>query len=114
MKRWLLPSFLSCVLLVGCGDSSSNSSEASPSGNPVNAPADYVGALGKAQQNAVKTVDLSALTKAVQMFQAEQGRWPKDLNELVAIKYLSKVPDAPVGKKISYDPNTGVVKIVAQ
>ena len=111
-KLFLIP-LVGCALLAGCGDSGSGSSGAS-SGNPATAPADYLRSITKAQQNAVKTVDLSALTKAIQMFQVEQGRLPKDLNELVAMKYISKIPDAPFGKKIVYDADSGAVKMVAQ
>ena len=102
-----------CVLLAGCGDSGSSSSGTS-SGNPLTAPADYLGAMGKAKQSAVKTVDVAALTKAIQMFQVDQGRLPKDLNELVAMKYIPKIPDAPFGKKIVYNATAGTVKVVAQ
>jgi len=70
--------------------------------------------MAKAKQNAVKTVDISALTKAIEMFQVDQGRFPKDLNELVTMKYISRIPDAPVGKKLVYDANAGTVKVVAQ
>ena len=113
MKAFVLVSLLGCVWLVGCGDSGSSSSGTS-SGNPATAPADYLGTITKAEHSAVKSIDLSALTKAIQMFQVEQGRLPKDLNELVTMKYMGKIPGVPVGQKITYDANTGAVKIVAQ
>jgi hypothetical protein len=113
MKALISISLLASVLLVGCGNGGSGSSGTS-SGNPVTAPADYLGSITKAQQNAVKTVDVAALTQAIQMFQAEQGRLPKDLNELVTMKYMAKIPTPPAGKKITYDTNSGAVKIVAQ
>jgi hypothetical protein len=48
------------------------------------------------------------------LFQVDKGRFPKDLDELVQEKYLTKVPDAPYGMKIDYDPATGTAKVVKQ
>lgn len=111
MKAFILVSLSGCLLLTGCGDSGSSSTS---SGNPATAPADYLGTITKAQHSAVKSVDLSALTKAIQMFQVEQGKLPKDLNELVTMKYIPKIPEAPAGQKIVYDATAGTVKIAAQ
>jgi hypothetical protein len=106
------------LLLVGCGDSSNQSAQptngAATSGNPLSAPADYVGALGKAQQTAVKTVDTTLLNQAIQMFNVENGRNPKDLNELVEKKFIPSIPAAPRGMKLEYDAATGKVKAVQQ
>ena len=82
--------------------------------SPLNAPADYVGALGKAQQTAVKTVDTASLDQAIQMFAGEHGRNPKDLSELVEQKLINRIPDAPRGMKIVYDADAGKVRVVAQ
>ena len=109
---------LSLVLLgfvVGCGDSSSSSSSSTnsvPSTNSSVGPADYYGALAKAQQNATKTVDTTAIQKAVDMFQVDKGRYPRDLDELVKEKYLPQIPKAPYGMRIVYDANTGTVRVV--
>ena len=81
---------------------------------PLNAPADYLGALGKAHQAAIKTVDTSSLNQAIQMFNVEKGRYPKDLDELVTEKYLPKLPAAPYGMKLVYDAAAGKVKVVKQ
>jgi len=80
--------------------------------NPLNAPADYGKALVNAQESAVKTVDLAALTRAIEMFQVDKGRYPKNLEELVAGKYIGQIPPAPAGMRILYDPVSGTVKIV--
>ena len=77
-------------LLVGCGESSDKPAQptnAAAGSSPLSAPADYVGALGKAKQTAVKTVDTVSLNQAIQMFSVENGRNPKDLNELVEENY---------------------------
>lgn len=84
------------------------------SGNPIDAPADYLRAVTKGQQVAVKTVDTAAITRAIQMFNVEEGRNPKDLNELVEKKYMPRLPEAPAGMKIAYDAQAGTVKIVPQ
>ena len=105
------------VAAVGCGDSSSGPGQqtnAASAGNPVTAPVDYLGAVGNAKQRAVKTIDVTSLTQAIQMFQVSEGRFPKDLNELVTQKYIAKIPDAPYGQKIVYNPANGQVNLVSQ
>ena len=74
---------------------------------------DYLGAVGQAQKYAVKTIDVSYLNQAIQQFNAAEGRLPKDLKELVP-NYVGKIPQAPYGSKIVYDPNAGTVKVVQQ
>jgi hypothetical protein len=109
------------LLMTGCGQSSSatNSSATNDantnfaSGNPITAVPDYIGAVGNAQKYAVKQIDLSYLHEAIEQFSAAEGHYPKDLNELVP-NYIGKVPAAPYGSKINYDPNTGTVKVVPQ
>jgi hypothetical protein len=104
-------------LLVGCAKKeepaqakSTNSSVSS--GNPLTAPVDYLGAVAKAQKSSVKAIDMAYITQAVQFFNASEGRYPKDLNELVAEKYLPKLPDLPAGMKFEYNPSSGQVRIV--
>jgi len=114
------------LLLAGCSDSNSGKSaqatntttttNATPNyntGNPITAPVDYLGAVGQAKQYSVKQIDLAYLNHAVQQFNAAEGRYPKDLNELIP-NYVGKMPQAPFGSKIVYDPNTGEVKVVKQ
>jgi hypothetical protein len=106
------------ILAAGCKPSDSSSTAGSTSSNSsgsvLQAPADYVGALGRAKQNAGKTVDVASLNQAIQMFQVDKGRFPKDLNELVQENYLKKMPEVPYGMKLDYDPSTGQVKVVNQ
>ncbi len=102
--------------VAGCSDNSSSSASApgtntSSSGNPVTAPVDYLSAVARAQQSAVKTVDTVSLNQAIQQFGVDHGRNPKDLNELVEQKYIPKLPQPPYGTKFVYDANTGTVKI---
>jgi hypothetical protein len=106
------------ALLSGCGEKSNS---AAPGTNaptadttPANAPGGYLGAMGKAQQNAVKTVDTTSVNQAIQLFNVDQARNPKDLNELVEKKYLPMVPTPPPGSRLEYDANAGTVKVVKQ
>ena len=98
------------LLLAGCGKSDSGT----PANGTTSDSMDAAGAMARSQAKAVGTVDLTSLDKAIQMFNVNEGRFPKDLNELVQSKLIGHIPDAPVGKKISYDPATGKVSIVPQ
>ena len=80
-------------------------------GNPLTAPADYLGAVSKAKQSADKTLVSAGLTQAIQQFYAQEGRFPKDLKELVSPNYLSALPAPPAGMKFNYNPATGDLKV---
>jgi hypothetical protein len=116
MKSVAFLSLAALIVATGCKPSggSQTGDSTNSSGSVLQAPADYVGALGKAKQTAGKTVDVASLNQAIGLFQVDKGRFPKDLDELVQDKYLTKVPDAPYGMKIDYDPVTGTVKVVNQ
>ena len=105
------------LLLCGCGDSSNKSAGGATnasSGSPLTAPVDYIKAAGKAENTAIKTVDTTSLNQAIQLFNVENGRNPKDLNELVEKKFISQIPPAPFGMKLEYDANAGKVTAVKQ
>jgi hypothetical protein len=105
------------LLLSGCGektDKPAAPTNAASSGNPLTAPADYLNATVKAQQSAVKTIDTTSLDKAIQLFNVDQGRNPKDLNELVEKKYIPSIPNPPSGTRLDYDANAGTVKVEKQ
>jgi hypothetical protein len=116
MKAILAVSLISSALLVGCGDSGKKSGAATneTSSSVITAPVDYLGAIDKGQQHAIKTIDVASINQAIQMFQVSEDRLPKSLEELVEMKYLPKFPEAPRGKKIVYDANTGTIKLVAE
>lgn len=104
------------LFFAGCKEKSpplQTTNAASTSGSPITGPVDYLGAVGKAQKTAAKTVTSAGLQQAIQMFYAEEGRFPKDLNELVPGQ-IQKVPPAPVGMKYDYDAKTGTLKVVPQ
>ena len=120
MKITRLLPVAASALLLGCGDSSKPSappaatSAPAAGGNPLTAPVDYLNSAVKAQQSAVKTVDVTSVNKAIEMFNVQEGRFPKDLNELVAKKYLPLIPTPPFGSKLEYDATAGTVKVVKQ
>jgi curli biogenesis system outer membrane secretion channel CsgG len=107
---------LIALALTGCGENKNapgaGTNTASSESSPLTAPVDYLGAVVKAKQTAEKTVDTASLNQAIQMFRVEQGRNPKDLNELVTEKTIPRIPDAPYGMKLVYDAASGTVKVV--
>ena len=120
MKFLFFPLALASLFLTGCSDSSStkptaatNSAPKFDSGNPLTAPADYLGAVVEAKNHSGKVVDVAALTQAINLFNVQEGRFPKDLNELVP-NYVGKLPAPPIGTKLVYDAKVGTVKVVKQ
>jgi len=81
-------------------------------GSVLTAPVDYLGAVVKTKQNAETTVGTVGLQQTINLFQAQEGRLPKDLNDLVGPNYLSRLPAPPANVKFDYDPATGQVKVV--
>ena len=114
----ILPAVAVAILLAtGCAkeadsptDSSTNAN--GTAGNPLTAPADYLGAVHKAKQVSEKTVDMASLNNALQLFHAGEGRFPQSLNELVTEGYMGRLPDAPQGMIFTYNPATGQVRLV--
>jgi hypothetical protein len=107
------------LIQTGCGNHEGGSpsaatNSASSSGNPITAPVDYLGAIGKAKKSASKVATSVGITEAIKMFYIQEGRYPKDLNELVSPDYLPKLPAPPPGMKFDYNPTNGVVKVVSK
>jgi hypothetical protein len=94
------------LFAAGCGKSSS------PQPQAVN-PADVDNPLVNAKRTADKTIDTAALNQEIQLFNVQEGRYPKTLAELTP-KYVAKIPDAPLGYKISYDAVKGEVSVVRE
>jgi hypothetical protein len=87
---------------------------AAPAAKPASATDGYMGTLARGQQKAVKVIDVTALNEEVQLFGAQEGRLPKDLNELVTLHYISALPHPPAGMKIVYDAAQGKVSAVPE
>lgn len=119
MRATIFLPLVALVFATGCGPSDNSSSSASTTATNRNMTNDgaygqYMGALAQAKQTAGKTADVASLNRAIDQFYVDKSRYPADLNELVTEKYLTKVPDAPYGMKIDYDPATGKVQVVNQ
>ena len=104
-------SIVAAALLAGCGDKSGSGTQGANSA--TNGFGGYVKSLGEAQKAADKTIDVSYINQAIQLFNAQEGRYPKNLQELVPA-YVAKIPDAPFGYKIVYDTASATVKVVKE
>ena len=119
MKKAFLLSLLAGLCFAGCGEKSEKpaggaTNASSSGGSIVTAPVDYLAAAGRAQQSATKVVDTTSVDKAIQLFNVDKGRNPKDLNELVKERYIPLIPTPPYGTRLDYDANSGTVKVVKQ
>jgi len=84
------------------------------SGNPITAPVDYLGAVNKARKSAMKNIDISYLKNAIQLFNGQEDRYPRDIQELVQKHYIQELPALPNGQQIVYNPANGEIKVVRQ
>jgi hypothetical protein len=115
MHKTLLSLALTGLALAGCKKEAPAPKPTNTVGeNPITAPVDYLGAVSKAQQSAVKTLSTAGLDHAIKMFFGQEGRYPKNLDELVSSGTLDRLPAAPQGMKFSYDAASGQVKVVPQ
>jgi len=103
------------LFLAGCGEKATQKTTQAVNevSNVVDAPLNYVSAVVEAKKHAEKVIDVSYINQAIQMFQASEGRMPKDLNELVP-NYIGKIPATPYGTKLEYDATAGTVKVVKE
>lgn len=113
MKKSILPFVAIGLLLAGCGKSSTATKTFNAVSNVVDAPVNYVGAVVQAQKYAENQIDLAYVNQAIQQFNAGEGRYPTNLQEMIP-NYLGKMPQAPIGYKIVYDANVGAIKVVKQ
>jgi len=109
--------FLLCAGLAACSKKEAAKApdiDNNSSGNPITAPVDYLGAVNKARKTVIKQIDLAAVQNAINLFKAQEDRYPKDMNELVQKHYLGQVPQLPPGQQLNYNPKTGELKVVRQ
>ena len=114
----LVPTFVLVMASSGCSDKSSSGgsggTNTTSSGNPITAPVDYLGAVAKAQKSTTSKLSLVGIQQAIQMYQAQEGRFPKTLDDLVKAQVIGSIPPPPQGMKYSYDPKSGDIKLIAQ
>jgi hypothetical protein len=107
-------SIATAALLAGCGGKSDSTAQGTNTVNTAtNGFGGYVKSLGEAQKVANKTIDVTSINKALELFNVQEGRYPKNLQELVP-GYIPKIPDVPAGYKIVYDATNGTVKVAQQ
>lgn len=110
----LFLSIVAALFLAGCGDSSKKATQAyNEVSNVVDAPLNYVGAVEQAQKYSVKQIDLAYVNESIQQFNAGEGHYPTNLQEMIP-NYLGKMPQAPYGYKIVYDATNGTISVVKQ
>ena len=112
MKAIVFLTLVTGLFFCGCSKSNEPAKSSTQGGNPLTAPADYLDAMAKAKKSADKTVTGVGIQQTIQLFFAQEGRFPKDLNELVKPDYLSALPAPPNGMKYDYNAQTGVFKVV--
>jgi hypothetical protein len=106
------------LILTGCIEKRrpSGSPQKPPAANPTDGEqgakgpgAEYGRNLANAEKKAAEVTGLTTLVRAVQQYQVVEGRYPSSLDDLVANRYLQKIPRPPRGKRFTYDPPTGKV-----
>jgi len=100
----IFSSVAAAMMLAGCGEKSGSQTQSTNPADVTN------NVLVNAKRTADKTIDVSFINQAIQLFNVQEGRYPKTLDELTP-KYVAKIPDAPLGYKISYDATKGEAKV---
>ena len=112
-RRWRCVSLLlllASLVFSGCGKKDTGAGQAlNKPGTP-----DYI-PPAKSQEFVVNgQIDLPALTVALREYCHWKMRVPKDINELVASKYLTNLPTPSSGQNYAIDPTRIEVTLVSQ
>jgi len=97
----MIVSFLTCA----CGKKEEAKQSPAPKGEG------YLRTVSKAPKRAEQTLELARVGEAIKLFEANEGRLPKSLTELVEKGYLESLPKWE-GETLAYDPKTGELKLV--
>ncbi len=92
----------------GCGKNDST-----PQNPPSASSSTLSNALAGAKNNSDKTIDVSYINQALQLYNVQEGHYPKTLDELKP-NYVPTLPILPPGMKLVYDPTNGTAKIVQE
>ena len=78
-------------------------------GGPQNiAPGAALGGTGRP----LTEEEINMLNYGISQFKDAKGRAPKDLKELVASRYIPRLPTLPEGEKYEYDAQTGFLQVI--
>ncbi len=103
------------LALAGCGNNQGGgSAQTNGATAQPTASGNYLDTLANSRDRAVGVVDLASINQAIQVFDANEGHYPRDLEELVTNKLIGEIPPTPRGKKLDYNPATGEIKLVDQ
>lgn len=108
----IIVSIGAAALLAGCGNKSDSATQGTNTvSTATNGFGGYVKSMAQDQKDAGKTIDTTSINQAIQLFNVQEGHYPKTLQDLVP-NYMPKIPTAPYGYKIEYDASNGSVKVV--
>lgn len=117
MRLWttcLVGLLASALAACDGGDKPGTNQQDSVTGeNPLTAPVDYLDAVSKAKSSTEATLAITQIRQAIQTFQAEYGRFPMNLDELIEDGYLRALPKLPYHTRFAYDKGSGTIDIVA-
>jgi hypothetical protein len=136
MKTTIFVVLTTGLLMVGCGDKENaastplNASEVSADTNsqslgvtastnesviaesPQADPTNQLSSPVRSGRRPARTLESVALEKAIQRFNIQEQRFPKDLEELVTKGFVSALPENPPGGRYVYDPTNGQLLLV--
>ncbi len=105
-SRFRLITFVLSLILLGCG-----AETLVTTGIVAENAKNQAQALKGVTQQAGRQIGLSQVKQAIAAFQAEQGRFPYTLDELVTLGYMYYLPQLAEGQQFVYDNRTGQVRV---
>jgi hypothetical protein len=73
---------------------------------------DYLGAVNQGKNKVLGDAGLFQVNNALKQFEAAHSHRAKNLQEVIAAGYLTKLPDLPRGMKWQYNPHDGQASFV--
>lgn len=100
-----------CGALVACGREGDGERPAAGPADRSAELADYPRLMTGTRDRARAMDVLLPLRQAIEAFAAVEGRYPRELEELVRHGYLPALPAVPGGGRLHYDPADGSVSL---